>query len=243
MIQENTALAMELFAIMAIMLYGAVLSYALHPKRHFMVNVVCAAVVVLFGMIAGLSLSDTGLAPQQILQGIAPTLAFAAALILLIFIASYIPGVRKYFKAEPVATKSKKEIAHTVAFRIPLSTALLEETLFRGVMLGLLIDTHGEVGALIISSIMFGLWHIFPTVAQLEQNGELANSTQSKKRRGIAILGVVFATTLAGLFFGALRLWTGSLLTPWLIHWVINASGVIAAAHSNRNHQHKNTGT
>lgn len=230
---------MELFAIMAIMFYGVVLSYALPPKRHFMVNVLCAAAIALFGMIAGLSLEDIGLSPSSAFSSIIPSVGIALIIAAGIYTASFIPRLRKYFKAEPVGKESRKYIAHTIALRIPLSTALLEEVLFRGVLLGLLINTHGEVKALAIASLLFGLWHIFPTVSQLEKNGELANNLSTKRHRDGAIAGVVLATSLAGAFFGVLRLWTGSLLTPWLVHWIINASGVIASVHSNKNSQNQ----
>lgn len=225
----NPPLATELFAIMAIMLYGVVLSYALPQKRHFMVNVLCAGIVVIFGLIAGLSLGDMGLAPYQALRGLAIAAVISAVLAGVIYGSAHIPALSRFFGGEPVANGTRRQIAYAIGVRIPLSTALLEETLFRGVLLGLLLTTHGTMSALIIASVLFGIWHVFPTVAQMESNPELAKTLHKKTHRIGTVFGVIMTTSLAGFLFGVMRLWSGSLLTPWLIHWTINATGVLAA--------------
>ena len=47
--------------------------------------------------------------------------------------------------------------------RIPFGTVLLEETLFRGVLLALALRRWSVATAVIVTSAIFGLWHVVPT--------------------------------------------------------------------------------
>ena len=55
--------------------------------------------------------------------------------------------------------------------RIPLETALAEEIIFRGVLLGLGLRTRPRLGAVVSSSIWFGLWHVYPTLGSIGRGG------------------------------------------------------------------------
>lgn len=235
---ENPPLATELFAIMAIMLYGVVLSYALPEKRHFLVNVACAITVAILGLIAGLSLADMGLAPSEMLHGVAIALVISIVIAGSIYASAHVPRLRSIFRGSHLADSTGRQLAYAIGVRIPLSTALLEETLFRGVLLGLLLQVHSTWVALLVSSALFGIWHILPTVAHLEHNEALATTLGHKQRVG-AILLTVLTTGLAGAAFSMLRLWSGSLLTPWLVHWTINASGALASSSAAKRHRRK----
>lgn len=225
---QNTAIATELFAIMAISLYGIILSYTLPPNRHFVVNIICAATVGMLGFIAGLTPTEMGLSAKQLVHSLPIASVIAASLALSIYLSARITWLRKLFSGSPFEGNTGRQIAYAVGVRIPLSTALLEEVLFRGVLLGLLMQDHPTWVAIGVSSVIFGIWHIFPTVAQMEQNIKLASLLHRRHRVGV-IIGTVLTTTLAGIGFGILRVWTGSLLTPWLIHWSINGSAALAA--------------
>lgn len=80
----------------------------------------------------------------------------------------------------------------TVAVIAPVA----EETLFRGFVLGGLRRSIGTVGALLVSSALFTLPHLPPTIYP-------------------AIFGL-------GLFFGLLFLWTKSLFPSMIVHGLIN---------------------
>ena len=94
-----------------------------------------------------------------------------------------------------------------------------------------MLQSHSTIVALILSSAVFGLWHIFPTINQLEQN-DAAAVLFGKKRAHQAgsIITVVIITGLAGMMFGWLRIIANSILAPWIVHWSINASGVLGIA-------------
>lgn len=116
----------------------------------------------------------------------------------------------------------------TVLVRIPLGTALFEEVLFRGVLLGLLLQRGSVLFAVGWSSVAFGLWHVAPTVVALRENGVAPRSPAGRR----AVLGAVLITTVAGVGFAAVTVASGSLLAPFLAHWAINAFGLLAAATS-----------
>lgn len=108
--------------------------------------------------------------------------------------------------------------AYQVLVRIPVGTALVEEVVFRGVLLGAWIHL-GSSQAVIASSIAFGLWHIVPTVILARTN---------RLRLAVVPAGVVL-TTGVGVFFGWLRVETGSLASPFLVHALFNSLSAGAA--------------
>ena len=107
--------------------------------------------------------------------------------------------------------------------RIPLGTAFVEEVVFRGVLLGAFLG-EGTVVALIVTSATFGLWHIAPTALLVDAN----------RLRGVVVPAGVVATGVAGAFLGWLRVETGSIAAPFVLHALVNALGGGAAmiAHS-----------
>jgi membrane protease YdiL (CAAX protease family) len=98
-------------------------------------------------------------------------------------------------------------------------------------LFGLFLNHYNAITAIIASAIIFGLWHIFPTINSLERNQMIAEKMKGKKSRKTgAVMGTVIVTGVAGLIFGWLRLIAGSIIAPWLVHWSINASGVLGVA-------------
>ena len=108
--------------------------------------------------------------------------------------------------------------AYMVLIRIPVGTALLEELVFRGVLLGAFLHL-GSAQAVIASSIAFGLWHIVPTAILARTN---------RLKLAVVPAGVLL-TTGVGMFFGWLRVETGSIASPFLIHALFNSMSAAAA--------------
>lgn len=229
----NPELATAIFAVIAFMLYGMTLSHILPKHRHFMVNISFTLLAVALGFLAGLSKDDIGLSPQNLLHGLPVILGLGLVILIGTIVGTRLAVIRAAMKGESWFSATRRQLIYAIGIRIPLSTVLLEEVLFRGIMLGLLLQVFVPVWALLISSLLFGLWHISPAVAQLESNESMATNLQ-KPHKQLFILTTVLTTSFAGLAFGGLRLWTGSLLAPWLIHWAINASGVVASSLARR---------
>jgi uncharacterized protein len=116
-------------------------------------------------------------------------------------------------------------LAYAVLVRIPLGTVVFEEVLFRGVLLALFLRRTGRTAAVVGCSVVFGVWHVAPTIVALQLNDVPPGSAAGLA----AIAGAVVVTTVAGVLFSWLRLRSSSLVAPMLAHWATNALGLLAA--------------
>ena len=128
---------------------------------------------------------------------------------------------------------------------VPFGTVLLEEIAFRAVLLSMLVRRCGLVWGIVIASVLFGLWHILPSIGTHEQNPALG-SVVGEGRRGniLAIALSVLTTTVAGVLFAGLRLLSGSVLAPMGFHWATNGLGyafswLLIRARDRRREQHR----
>lgn len=174
--------------------------------------------------------NELGLARNRLLAGARwGTIAFAVVagvLFLGVAIADRVPPVAALL-ADERAVRFADDLLFTALVRIPLGTAVFEEVAFRGVLLAAALRTLSTWWAVTVSSVVFGLWHIPPTVVALWINDVSAASTE-----GVAtIAGAVVVTTIAGFGFSWLRLGSGSLLAPVLAHCATNSLALLAAVH------------
>lgn len=114
---------------------------------------------------------------------------------------------------------------------IPLGTILLEEVAFRGVLWGLISRARGVWTATVISSALFGLWHVLPSLGLATDNEAIGSAVGTGGAgRVISVLGTVLFTALSGVVFCELRRRSGSLLAPAGLHWATNGLGVLVSA-------------
>ena len=114
-------------------------------------------------------------------------------------------------------------VLYRAAVRIPLGTALFEEMAFRGILFGALLR-FGQAEAILLSSLVFGLWHIVPTWELLRASA----LGDSKVLLGLGMIGGVVATFVGGVLFALLRRHTGSVTGPILAHGLINSLALVA---------------
>lgn len=223
----SETLAQELSLIVLILLYGTVLARLVPRRYHIVLNIGIAVTAIVLGLGFGLTPRDMGISLHTVASGIVVAILASTLIALFTLVVALIPPLRRFFLGDNLSHASGKLIAFEAGIRIPFSTALIEEVLFRGVLLGLLLAHHPTLIALLLSSIIFGLWHIFPTIATLEQNDVTAAAIEGKRHRKYAgVVGTVTITTIAGLLFGYFRILANSIIAPWLLHWTINSSGV-----------------
>ena len=192
-------------------------------------NVVLGLLVVLLLRRAGATWATLGLDPAQLRTGLrwgaVAMLVVAVSVTVGALLADHLPGVGALLSDER-ADLLAPELAWHALWRIPVGTALFEELVFRGALLGLLLQHTSPARAVLASSVVFGLWHVAPTIVTLQLNQVEVLSPQ-----GLAtIAGAVAVTTVAGVLFCLLRLGSGSLLGPVLAHWATNSIGLLAAA-------------
>jgi len=124
---------------------------------------------------------------------------------------------------DAAGTETTAELLLRVLVFIPLGTVLAEELAFRGVLLGLALRVLGPVRAALVTSVVFGLWHL--ATARTPDA-----AVQDPLLSAVAVLGVVAATAGAGVVFAFLRLRSGSLLAPVAAHLATNVLGLVAVA-------------
>ena len=130
-----------------------------------------------------------------------------------------------------VAELRGSQLAYRVLLRIPLGTAVSEEVIFRGVLFTIWRDAGVSwLGAAVFASLAFGLWHVSPTILGIRINDPLA----SGRRIGAAVAGAVLLTTVAGLGLAWVRLRTGGLIAPIVLHGGINSISALAGVRAAR---------
>lgn len=111
--------------------------------------------------------------------------------------------------------------------------ALLEEAAFRGVLLGLFAKRTTIWRAAWMSSVLFGRWHIPPTINSADGSGAIGDASRGGGGGGgsaaLVVVGVVLAMTLAGMVLCWLRIRSKSLVAPFVAHWGINATAFAVA--------------
>ena len=116
-------------------------------------------------------------------------------------------------------------MAYQAVVRIPIGTVLWEETAFRGVLQAALRRVMPQTAAIVVTSAVFGIWHIRPTLQALRVNGLASDRRQATAR----LAAGVAATTASGVLLSWLRARSGSLAAPVLLHLATNSGGMAAA--------------
>jgi membrane protease YdiL (CAAX protease family) len=75
------------------------------------------------------------------------------------------------------------------------------------------------------AAVLFGLWHVLPSIKALDING-VATSAAA---RVLAVAGAVASTTVVGVVLWEIKVATGGLLAPALVHAAANSGATVAA--------------
>jgi membrane protease YdiL (CAAX protease family) len=168
--------------------------------------VAVAAGLLAIGRWARLSASEWGLTRRALGRGLRYGLTAFAAITAVIVVAALVPATRDWFDDQR-ADVDVAGLLFRVVVAIPVATVLVEELAFRGSVLALLRRMMPTWPAVVVSSVLFGLWHVPPLV------GDAAGG----------ILGTVLVTFLFGMGLCWLRLRSGSLVAPALAHLATNS--------------------
>jgi uncharacterized protein len=196
------------------------------PVLYVPVNLVTGALLAIVGCSAGLSTGELGLSRAAARRGVVVGVAVTGIVVAGIAVGAAMPLTRPWFEDQRMAeVDTAVELAYQALVRIPLGTVVLEEFAFRGVLLGLLARMGSKKTAVAVSSLLFGLWHIRPTIGTLATN-DLAESAWAQVG---AVTAAVALTTVGGVLFCVLRLASGSLVAPLIVHTATNSAAIVAA--------------
>ncbi|MDQ3642937.1 MAG: CPBP family intramembrane metalloprotease [Actinomycetota bacterium] len=187
-------------------------------------NVAVGALLLLVARRSGSSWEDLGLGGRRIRRGLTVGAVAGGVAIVAMLLAAALPMTRGFFNDArvPAGAPGWERLYQTV-IRIPLGTVLFEELAFRGVLLAVLCRHLRLTAAVGVSSALFGLWHIVPTLSTATANG-----IEGPARVGL-VAGSVLATAVGGLVFCALRVRGRHILAPALLHLAFNDLGYLIA--------------
>jgi len=215
---------LALFAAVTLLAASNVVSNRLWPQGYLMWNLAMAGVLLLLARAGGLTRADLGLGGERLRRGLVLGGAAAAAVGLLYAAAVAMPTTRAAFVdargAAPLAA-----VLFVALVRIPLGTVVLEELAFRGVLPALVGSGFGGGWwrATLVSSGLFGLWHVLPAMGSGNAVFDALGSSAG------AVAGTVAFTAAAGVVFRAGQRWSGHLVTPMLLHAATNSLGALLA--------------
>ncbi|USQ85536.1 CPBP family intramembrane metalloprotease [Streptomyces phaeoluteigriseus] len=171
---------------------------------------------------------DAGLAPGTFARGARWALTLIGLVGLVYLAGALLPATRTLFEDQRYEDMSGSELLLRAFVLVPVGTVLLEEIAFRGVLYGLVRRARGVVWATVVSSLLFGLWHVLPSL-HLAASKPALNSVFGDSAFGaaVAVMGAVLFTAAAGVLFCELRRRSGSLLAPMGLHWAVNALGYL----------------
>ncbi len=187
-------------------------------------------VVLALGLLDGCTWGDLGLAPRTWISGA----IWGGVLVGLVF-AVYAVGyswrrTRAAFHDTNIAGLSLPRLFWQSLVELPFGTVLFEEIAFRGVLWAMLARRYGVVWATVWSALLFGMWHILPSLDLHLRNERLASvGGGGWWARTVAIAGSVLTTAVGGVVFAGLRIGSGSLLAPMGLHWATNGWGYLFA--------------
>jgi uncharacterized protein len=194
------------------------------------VGPVCVAGLTAIARLAGLSWQDLGLGPGTWRPGLRWAAVEIAIVGLVLAAGAALPLTREAFRDTRYRLDWGSALL-TALVLIPIGTVLVEEVAFRGVLWGLLRQVKGTATATVVSSILFGLWHVLPSLGLATDNEAISGTVgEGRSAQATTVLVTVVFTALAGVVFCEVRRRSGSILASAGLHWATNALSVLASA-------------
>ncbi len=216
------------------------------PQTHYLLWSFGGSVGLLaLGLLDGNSWTDMGLGLSYLLSGTLWALACIGGVTAVYLVGSAFRRTRTAFHDERMSDLSGTRLMFQALVEVPFGTVLLEEIAFRSVLFSMLVRRYGLLWGIVISSVLFGLWHVLPSIGTHEQNPALGSVVGSGRRGNILAVALsVLTTTIAGVLFSGLRIVSGSVLAPMGFHWATNGLGyafswLLIRARDRRREQHR----
>jgi membrane protease YdiL (CAAX protease family) len=218
--QTFSAWSVTLLAVVLVS-YGNAIAFPRLPEWVVLLSNLAVGLVLVRALGAfGHPLAEVGLSREAWRQGWKWGVLIGAGVMVAVAV---LAGPAGLFPADPaVQGMAWGLLAWQVLIRIPIGTALFEETVFRGVLYGLSRRTLRWWQAATLSSVAFAFWHVVVELHRQERQGHtwggdgLANT--------LPILGFLF---VVGFVLCGLREKTAGVVAPTIVHWAANSSAAI----------------
>lgn len=182
-------------------------------------NVTLAIYALGLAVATGLSTQDLGLQRCRVRSGLrVGGLAFAA--VTAVVVAAGFLGLVSDGRADIAGP----EMLLRILVLIPVGTVVVEELLFRSVLHGLLRRMLSIGWASAAGAVLFGLWHVYPTL-----HGGAISPADVDIDASMVVAGTFLTTCAAGGLFVWLRERSGSVVAPMLAHLATNSVTFLVA--------------
>lgn len=197
------------------------------PSNGLVLSVAAAVALLLFARVTGLSWAQLGLSRDRLRSGrrwgAAAVLTVAAVYV----VGVMLPSTRLAFLDNRYHFSVAQALSSAFIV-IPLGTVLLEEVAFRSVLWGMLSRHMTTWRVVMVSSSLFGLWHVLPALNFASAHRAAGVDVDpSPSATVLVVLGTVAFTAIGGVVAGELRRRSGSVLASAGMHWATNALGVL----------------
>ncbi len=144
------------------------------------------------------------------------------------------PAFNEMYHDRRVSDRTASWLYHAFV-RIPLGTAVLEETAFRAVLPAMFAARWGVLRGCIAGSACFGLWHVLPALGLTTVNPSATRAFGTGTPGMVAaVVFAVVGTTIAGLWWCWIRYRARSVLATMIAHVASNSVAYTIAFWVNR---------
>lgn len=215
-------LPIVLAALIVVLVVWNLLANTMPSGAQLPIGLMGAAGLVLIARRSGLDWSDIGLARRDLGDGVRVGAIAAGVVVLVLITAAAVPDTRTVLADGRFVGMELPRALFEMLVRIPLAVALTEEIAFRGVLLGVLMARTTALRAVLISSVLFGLWHILPGLSALESASGIVDVSSTGVEMGLVAVQVI-VTGVAGAVFAWLRLRGRHVASSILVHAPLNS--------------------
>jgi uncharacterized protein len=210
-----------------LVLYSVARAFGLLGPNVLSVSLLTAA-LVLIAWSSGATCADLGLSRADMSAGLRYGVGSFGVVLLVLLVAAVVPATNGFLH-DSRAQIAGGRLLYQLGVSIVLLTAIPEEFAFRGVLLGSALRLWGPWRATLITSALFGLWHIAPTLHTMSDNHVFRSEAASVAGLVLLVVGSVAVTFIAGLVFCWLRLRSRSLIAPVMAHAAVNGLALTVA--------------
>jgi membrane protease YdiL (CAAX protease family) len=204
------------------------LTNRLFPNADALIGIALTVALLAIAYRAGTTAEDLGLDSRNRPRGLRWGLGAVVVVAVVYTVAWLLPAVR----ADVTPSAQTWPQALLTAFvAIPLATAIPEELAFRGLLLALLRVRTRLPWATVISSVLFAVWHLLPSLsgsaANVAADEAAASAGVGAGATVLRVAGTLLVTACGGVVLCELRRRSNSQLAPIAAHWAINGLGVL----------------
>lgn len=224
----RSAAVVESAATAAVLAYGYFIVRVVPLAVYVPVNLAAAGLAVALMHASGAGWDDLGLGRQNLGRGLRLGLLTVLPIAAVVATGVAVTVSRELFVDARFTDLGTTRTLYELLVRIPLGTALAEELVFRGALLGLYMRRRTFLRAALLSSLVFGLWHVVTAMSSVQSNaaGEVLTSPAAQ---AAGVFATVIATAAAGMVFCWVRRRSGSVLGPVITHGALNGLAVVGS--------------